>query len=100
MERWVVRKKDSDGIKYDITVRWGNDELYISGVGVIGKGKRKPIYIGESFSTDYSWRALGWEGRRKMIEDEVLKVVPHELMLEALKETWEKLEPKELKFRI
>lgn len=98
MQHWNILKKDEEGNKYDIRIKFVNNELLIDDVGFIPKGKRKPIYLGAELTNDYGWRALVWEGRREAQKEAILKITPIYLLLEALNDVWAKLQPTEIKF--
>lgn len=98
MQSWHVLKKDEEGNKYDIRIIFFDNKLKIDDVGFIPKGKRKPIYLGAKLTNDYGWRVLAWEGRREAQKEEILKVTPKHLLLEALNEVWDELRPTEINF--
>ncbi|MCO0597390.1 hypothetical protein NGI46_07905 [Peribacillus butanolivorans] len=97
---WDVHKKDKEGNKFVIKVRFDErrNELNISDVGYTPKGKRKVTFIGDSLGDDYGWRALTCEDRRDAQIQEILKYVSKEMLMEALIEAWEQSKPKGLLF--
>jgi len=98
LQSWNILKKDEEGNKYNIRVYYRNNKLVIDDVGYIPKGKRKATFIGSGLTNDYGWRALAWEGRREAQKEAILKVVPKQLLLEALTDVWSNLQPTEIKF--
>ncbi|MFP3727416.1 hypothetical protein U8V72_19745, partial [Priestia filamentosa] len=95
-----VKKKDKEGNRYLIQIRFNEDEkqFKVSDVGYTPKGKRKVTWIGSSLTDDYNWRRLNFEDRRKAQLEEILKYISKELLMEALVEVWEQTKPRELIF--
>lgn len=97
---WEIAKKDEEGNKYVVKIRFDEQVrgLRIYDVGFTPKGKRKVIYLGSTLTNDYGWRALTWEGRHEATVAKILEYAPKELLMEALLEAWEQTKPTELTF--
>ena len=98
MQSWEIIKKDKNGDKYEIRIIFQNRKFIIDDVGYIQKGKRKAVYLGARMKEDYSWRSLNMENRRAAQKEEILKVVPEHLLLEAITDVWKELQPNIVNF--
>lgn len=93
-----ILKKDDNGNKFVIRVRFIDGKLSIDDVGFTPKGKRKVTYLASSLRDDYSWRVLSSKERREAQAAEILNYASEEMLLDALREVWESLKPTEVKF--
>lgn len=92
-----VNKVLDNGTKTEIRVEYDEraKKFKIVGVGVVPKGKRKMIYIGDSKMTDnYQYRCLNMEDREKVKFKTYIEAVGLDILNEALHEAWEMTEPK------
>lgn len=91
-----INKVLSNGAKAEIRVGY-NERLRkfeITGVGIVPKGKRKMMYIGDCRMTDnYQYRCLNMEDREKVEFKSYVEVVGLDILNEALLEAWEMTKP-------
>lgn len=91
-----VNKVLNNGTKAEIRVGYDerSQKFYITGVGIIPKGKRKMIHIGNSKMTDnYQYRCLNIEDREKVKFKTYVEAIRVEVLNEALLEAWEMTKP-------
>ncbi|PYY28224.1 hypothetical protein [Paenibacillus illinoisensis] len=93
----IVKKVLPNGTKADNRFEFHERErqFKIVGVGVIPKGKRKMMYIGDSRLTDnYQYRCLDMEQRSKVEFKAYVEAVGIDTLNDALSEAWERIKPK------
>lgn len=99
MHNYKITKKDADGTRYEISISNIDGRLVINEVGVILKGKRKPIPIAKKEMAERR-HVLNMQERVQFVHDAILKYVPNDLLEEALQDAWKQLQPQGIQFHL
>lgn len=95
----IVNKVLPNGTKAEIRIDYYEREkqFKVTGVGIIPKGKRKMVYVGDQRLTDnYQYRCLDMEQRRKVEFKAYVEAVGIETLNDALIEAWESIKPNQI----
>ena len=89
----IITQPDGSKIKIEVSFYLGNDRpCYRASIWKAEKGKRTFRVIIDTDS--YTFRALSMEDRRASEQRQVIEIIGADNYNEALKECWQKLEPK------